>query len=231
MTPDFAVRSAEAELMDDPSVGEAELGRTLSELEFINRTLGGYAASLSALERLLPPDRRAFTVLDAGCGGGDVARRIVDWAARRGLEARVHGVDLSEAAVRLASARAVPGLSFAAGDLFALPQARPYDVVHAALLLHHCPGEEAVRALAKLFSLCRLGLVVNDLHRHPAAYHAIRVLTAAFSRDRLIRHDAPLSVLRAFRRECLEDLCRRARLPAPEIRWHWAFRWSMVVRR
>lgn len=231
LRPDFGVRSAELELMDDPSVPESELRATLAELEFLNRTLGGYAATLSALERLLPPDRRAFTVLDVGCGGGDTARRIVEWAKPRGLEARVHGIDLSEASVRYASEGAGPGLSFSVRDLFDLPDGETHDVVHAALLLHHCRGEEAARALAKMHSLSRLGVVVNDLHRHPAAYYAIGALTAAFSRSRLIRHDAPLSVLRAFRRVCLEDLCRRAGLPAPEISWRWAFRWRMVVPR
>ena len=231
LRPDFSVRSPDYELMDDPAIGEAELRRTLRELETINGALGGYATSLSALETLLPSGRRSFTVLDVGCGGGDTARRIVDWAERRGLDARVHGIDLSEAAVRHASAGAGPALSFAARDLFDLPETETYDVVHAALLLHHCRGEDAVRALRKMHSLCRLGLIVNDLHRHPAAYYAIRALTAAFSRDRLIRHDAPLSVLRAFRRPCLEDLCRRAGLPEPELSWRWAFRWRMVVRR
>ena len=230
---DFDSRSTALELMDEPGLDPAELAETLGELVFVNKFLGGHASTLDGMARLIPPDRREFDVLDVGSGGGDTARRIVEWASRRGLTARVHGIDLSPetvACARRANA-GLPGIDFTAADLFDLPAMRKYDIVHAALVLHHLPDETAVKALAKMFELSRLGLVINDLHRHPAAYHSINGLTALLSKNRLIRHDAPLSVLRAFRRSELEDLTRRAGLPAGEVSWRWAFRWLMVVRK
>jgi len=231
--PDFDSRSTALELMDDPALDPVELTETLGQLAFINESLGGYASTLEGLVRLIPPGRREFDVLDVGSGGGDTARRIVEWARRRGLTARVHGIDLAPEAVAYArrTSAGIPGLEFTVSDLFDLPATRKYDVVHAALVLHHIPDETAVKALARMAELCRLGLVINDLHRHPAAYHLIKGLTALFSKNRLIRHDAPLSVLRAFSRRDLEDLARRAALPAPEVSWRWAFRWLMLVRK
>lgn len=229
---DFGSRSAALELMDAPGLDPAELTETLGELSFINRSLGGHATTLAGLARLVPPGRREFDVLDVGCGGGDTARAIVEWARLRGLTARVHGIDLAPEAVACArrANAGLTGLDFTAADLFDLPPARKYDVVHAALLLHHLPDEAAAKALAKMRALSRLGLVINDLHRHPAAYHPIKGLAALFSRNRLIRHDAPLSVLRGFSRRDLEGLAKRAGLASPEISWRWAFRWLMVAR-
>ena len=66
---------------------------------------------------------------------------------------------------------------------------------------------------------------------HPNRLGYSKWLTALRSQNRLIRHDAPLSVLRAFRRSELEDLARRGALPAPEVSWRWAFRWRMVVKK
>lgn len=228
---DFSRRHDGPELMDTEEPPREEFARTLSELDFINRALGGHAASLAALEALVPRGLRRLKVLDVGCADGAAAVRIQDWARRRGVEAEVHGIDLSESAVALAATRLRPGLSFERRDLFELPDASAYDVVHASLMLHHCPGGAAVRALGAMYARARLGVALNDLHRHPFAYHAIAVLTRALSRDRLIRHDAPLSVLRGFSRAELEGLCRDAGLPAPELRWRWAFRWALVVRR
>ncbi|MEK7384733.1 MAG: methyltransferase domain-containing protein [Elusimicrobiota bacterium] len=230
---DFGSRSAALELMDEPGLDPAELAETLRGLALINKRLGGHASTLDGLARLIAPGRREFDVLDVGAGGGDTARRIVEWARGRGLRARVHGIDLAPEAVAYARrmSAGLPELEFAAAALFDLPTPRKYDVVHAALVLHHLPDGTAVPALAKMFELCRLGLVVNDLHRHPVAYHAISALTGLLSKNRLIRHDAPLSVLRAFRRRDLEDLARRAGLSEPEVYWRWAFRWLMVVRR
>jgi SAM-dependent methyltransferase len=228
--PDFDTRSEALELMDAPGLDAAELRESLGELAFINAALGGHAATLSALARLIPPGCREFDVLDVGSGGGDTVRSIVAWARRRGLTARVHGIDRAPEAVACArrGSASLPGIEFTTQDLFELPAARKYDIVHAALVLHHLPDDAAVKALARMFELCRVGLVINDLHRHPAAYYSIRGLTALLSRNRLIRHDAPLSVLRAFSRAGLEDLSRRACLPAPEISWRWAFRWRMI---
>lgn len=229
--PDFRTRSTALELMDAPGLDPAELDACLKELAFINAALGGYGATLDALPRLLAPGRKEFSVLDVGSGGGDTARRIVEWARRRGLTARVHGIDLAPGAVACARRRGggLPGIEFTAQNLFDLPAARRYDIVHASLLLHHLPDEAAVEALAKMYELSRLGLVINDLHRHPVAYYSIKGLSALLSKNRLIRHDAPLSVLRAFRRSSLRDLARRAGLRAPEISWRWAFRWRMIV--
>lgn len=229
--PDFGRRSGEAELMDADDATEAELRGTFRELAMINRRLGGHAATLGALEVLAPRAAKSLKILDVGCGDGEAAEVILDWAASRAIAAEVHGIDLSEASIRLARERRRPGLSFARADLFSLDENESYDIVHAGLMLHHCPGESAARALKAMWGLSRLGVAVNDLHRHPVAYYAIKALTAGLSRDRLIRHDAPLSVLRGFLRAELEDLCRQAGLPAPEVRWRWAFRWQMAVKR
>ena len=50
------------------------------------------------------------------------------------------------------------------------------------------------------------GFFINDLHRHPLAYHSIRILTSLFSKSYLVKNDAPLSVLRGFKKKELEDL-------------------------
>ncbi|MBF0547107.1 MAG: methyltransferase domain-containing protein [Candidatus Riflebacteria bacterium] len=229
----FETRSDDRELLDVPDLDPVELAESLKELAVINAALGGYATTLGALSRLVPHGRREFDVLDVGLGGGDTARRIVEWAKRRDMSARVFGIDLAPEAVSYArlSNAGLPGIEFTVQNLFDLPQTRKYDIVHAALLLHHLPDDAAVEALAKMYELCRLGLVINDLHRHPVAYYLIKWLTTLISKNRLILHDAPLSVLRAFHRTCLKDLARRASLPTPDISWHWAFRWSMIVRK
>lgn len=231
--PSFAVRSRELELLDDPGIGDEELFRTFDELEVINRLLGGYRPSILGIAALLPPGARELSVLDVGTGGGDLPRRLVRWAERRRLHLRVTGIDLSPTVIDYArsACAGVPGIDLQVRDLFDLDETEGYDVVHGGLFLHHCTGEAAGEALAKMHALSRRGVVVNDLHRHPLAYHSIRWLTRLLSRSRLIRNDAPLSVLRAFRREELEEIVRSRGLPAPEIRWRWAFRWEMVIPR
>ena len=219
--------------MDAPDLSERDLREMLDELAFINTALGGYGVSLRGLKALMPRACEHLRVLDVGTGGGDVPRHMVSWAARRGIDATVHGIDLSDATVAYAREKTggIAGLTFSESDLHDLEGENEYDVVHTALTLHHFDDSRAPEMLRKMFALCRWGVVINDLHRHPLAYHSIALLTKVFSRSEFIRNDAPLSVLRAFRRSELFDLAARAGVPRPRITWHWAFRWLVVFQK
>ena len=167
---DYSARLAADELMDDPAIPAHDLREALFQLERINRWLGGHAGSLAGIARPRPRDRRNFTVLDVGTGGGDFPRRLSRWAAQHGFRIQVTGIDLSPTTVDFARARseAWPDVDYEVADLFDMPEETRFDIVHAALALHHFNGEAATRALRKMFSISRWGVVVNDLHRPPS---------------------------------------------------------------
>jgi ubiquinone/menaquinone biosynthesis C-methylase UbiE len=252
--PDLSVRSEEPELIDARVRDRAALATMHDELVTINRYLGGRSSSLSILRRALAgrgeiavPNARAaarggIIVLDVGSGAGDLARAISAWGRRRGREIRVIGLDRNPQACRDAIARTAAGaeatsarastaaaevsLSFAAADAFRLPlRDGSVDIVHAALLLHHLSESDLATCLRELGRVARLGVVINDLHRHWLAWGAIAFLTRFFSRSVLIRHDAPLSVRRGFTRAELRRAFDAAGLEAVSIGWRWAFRY------
>ena len=103
------------------------------------------------------------------------------------------------------------------------------DIVVATLFIHHFSGERLVALLSRLHAYAGLGLVINDLHRHPVAWHAIGLLTRWFSKSEMVKNDAPLSVARGFTRKELEDVLKAAGISNYTIRWKWAFRWQVVV--
>ena len=234
LPPDLAERLPGPELMDDlDAIGGAELEETLAELRAINRWLGGYRTTWSALDDLasrVPLERPAgepLTVLDVGGGSGDVAESIVSWGESRRIPVSVTLVELHPHTARVAGDRLrdTPAARAEVGDLFEIPE-KSYDVVHAALFLHHFDGGDAARALVAMSGIARLGVVVNDLHRHWVPWTLIRWITGSFSRNRLIRHDAPLSVARAFTTDDWRALGRSTGL---DLTWRrkWAWRWAV----
>lgn len=228
--PDTGTRSDLLELMDDAGIQGPELEQTLLELERINRLLGAYPPTLGGLAKLVPPGATALSVLDVGAGGADVARAIIDWGRRRELPVKVRAIDLTDTTIDFARARsaAYPELTIERQDLFQLPDRADYDVVHASQVLHHFPGPLAAQALAKMATLARQGVLIHDLHRHPLAWGGIKVLTRLFAKSRLIRYDAPLSVLRGFVREDWESLAQAAGLQPPAVSWQLPFRWQVI---
>lgn len=216
--------------MDDlAALGGEELRGALVGLRVINTWLGGHRTTLRALEGLaarvsLGP---RIDVLDVGGGSGDAAPRILDWARRRGLQARVVVMDLhpETAAEAVRRLRGVSGAEAIQGDLFDVAPAS-FDIVHAGLFLHHFDGEAAPRALRAMARIARKGVVVNDLHRHALPWTLIRWLTLALSRNEALRYDGPLSVARAFTADDWRALGEASGL---DLRWRrsWAWRWAV----
>jgi len=69
---------------------------------------------------------------------------------------------------------------------------------------------------------------VNDLHRHFLAYNSIKILSRIFSKSYLVKNDAPLSVLRGFSKEELQNILQKAAVHSVQLNWKWAFRWLLI---
>ena len=230
--PDFSRRSEQVELMDDLTLASDALRQNLDELEVINTRLGGYSVLTEALGRLAPPPGRPLRVVDVGSGGGDTLRYLARWARRRHLPVELLGVDANAFMVEYAAQRSAgfAEISFAQQDIFApeFAQLRP-DIITCSLFCHHFTDEQLVLMLRQWQQQARVAVVVNDLHRHPLAYHSIRWLTRLLGGSYLVQHDAPLSVLRAFTRPDWQRLLAQAGITRYELRWRWAFRWQLVL--
>ena len=235
--PDFTKRFDGSEMMDDADVPAELLEKALHELPALNRYLGGYRATRRVLDAMLRSGPlSALRILDVGTGIGDYPRELVRWGFRHGVDVSVVGVDISEAAVAAAreasrswrpeeSAR----VSFAVADARDLPYpSDDFSVVTSALFFHHLSDREAAGVLHQMSRIARLGVIVNDIHRSRIAYHGIRALTASFGFSEMVRHDGPISVLRAFSREDLERIGRMADIGDFSVRWSPAFRWILT---
>jgi SAM-dependent methyltransferase len=236
--PDLAARDTSPEMMDDLSIGDERLTDALAELRVVGKVLGGTRNSIRALAPIVRAvSGRSARVLDVGAGGGDFGIDLVQWGARERIQVEVEAVDLNPAAVTYAERIAAaslpphlrPRLTLDVADALRLPYAdASFDAAHAGLFLHHFDDAEAVRLLRELRRVARV-VVVNDLHRHPLAYHAIDALARIGRASEMFRRDAPHSVARGFTRAELEALADRAGLEA-SVRWRWAFRWIFVGR-
>jgi len=201
--------------MDDLSRPEHEFAAAYRELKIINRTLGG----VRAIERFLPPAKRGVNLLmlDVAAGACDVSEALIEK-----LPCRIVTLDLNARGLKLAD-KSWPVV----GDALALPfRDGTFDVVMASLFFHHLSNDNCVQVLSQMWRIARRRILINDLHRHAVAYFSIRALTALFSKSRMVRHDGPVSVLRAFRSSELLDIARRAGVPA---RVHRSFPYRLVL--
>ncbi len=199
-------RPTAQELMDDPACEERELRRALRDLGRINGGVGARGFVRSYLDRALPvwraqrePANAPLRLVDVASGGGDIPVAVARWANRRGVAARIVAVDRHPTTPRLAREATAhhPGIAIVRGDACALPfPDASFDLGLCTLALHHMSDDASVTVLRELHRVARIGFLAVDLVRGHAAHVAVWLLTR-LSGSRLIRHDGPLSVLRA----------------------------------
>ena len=218
--------------MDDLTLSGEELRRNLDELEIINNWLGGHKVVLNALEQVQIPDGHTLRVADIGCGGGDTLKSIARWARRKNKPVKLQGIDANDFMVQYARKRCnnYPEISISQHNVFSEEFAtQAYDVMVCSLFCHHFTDEQLVQLFSQLHRQARQKVIINDLHRHWFAYYSIKYITTVFSRSRLVKNDAPLSVWRAFKRKELEQLVQLAGVEKYTLKWMWAFRWQLVL--
>lgn len=220
--------------MDDLTLATDALRRNLDELETINTWLGGYAPVTGGLALLRPAFviGRPLRLADVGCGGGDTLRVVARWARRHQHTVELTGIDANAFMIAYARDKCTdwPEIAFQQLDIFSEAFRRQtFDVITCSLFCHHFADDELAQLLRQLAGQARLGVIINDLHRHPLAYYSIRWLTRLLGGSHLVQHDAPLSVARAFRRADLLAICAQAGVVVQQLRWRWAFRWEVVL--
>ncbi|MCW8194622.1 methyltransferase domain-containing protein [Proteobacteria bacterium 005FR1] len=220
---DLRRRSSESELMDEEDISFPEFHDCLQGLETINHLTLAYRPTLKWLQPWLKSSERV-SILDAGCGSGDMLRQI-EKAAHKG-ELDLIGVDLNPWSKR--SAQLLGGKSaarYATADIFHFQPERQIDLIICSLFTHHLTDPQLVQFLRWIDRRASKGWFINDLHRHPLPYHFIKAATRLLSHNRLIRHDAAVSVARSFTRADWQRLLDQAGIgERARIRWHFPFR-------
>ncbi|MFF2317183.1 class I SAM-dependent methyltransferase [Arthrobacter sp. NPDC058097] len=185
--------------MDRADCDPDRLHRTYKQFALVNRVVSGWHRLYRTRVRPLAAGSGQATLLDVGCGGGDLAVMLARWAARDGVPLHVTGVDPDERAFRFAAARKpIPGVEFrqaGSGDLLA--EGKRYDVVISNHVLHHLTTAELQAFLDDSARLARSLALHNDLSRSAAAYALFSAgalpLTGSY-----IRGDGLTSIRRSY---------------------------------
>ena len=232
----FPPRNLRDELLDLDEASYEEVQDSLQDVATVNRYLSGYRVLLQHMEPILKSHKanRPFRVMDAATGSADQPVELVKLARRIGIPIHITAIDINAKMLKLAQKEVAcyPEIQLLQCDILSLPfRENAFDLVVNSLSLHHFSWDKAVTILRTIYKAGRLGIVVNDLHRSRLAHVVIFILTRIFTRNRLTRYDAPVSVMNAFTPKEFCKLAQQAKIDPYEIHRHFPYRIALLGRK
>lgn len=236
MKLNFKHRSSLPELMDDPNLPKEQLNVALKDITKVNRFLGGNQITIAGIRQLMQsqPDKKEWSIVDVGCGDGEMLRHIAVTFAKGIHTLHLKGVDINKESIKMAQelSEDFNNVHYDVVDILKItPEALPCDILLCNLTMHHFSDAEIHIFLAKFYKLASVGVVINDLHRSVIAYQLFRGFSRIFMKSPIARHDGRISIARGFRMEELKQFSQHLGFKSDSIRWKWAFRYLWVIKK
>ena len=227
-------RTDEPEIMDDFALEGAPLRKALDKIAQINALLGGNKLTLQGIQELSRniSTEQPVTIVDLGCGNGDMLRKLADYEQKSNHHFRLIGIDANAFTVNYAKecSASYANIEYLTADIFETNfENLTFDIALCTLTLHHFKDDQIMRLMEILEKNARIGVVVNDLQRSKLAYRLFQIVALVFRLNTMSRKDGLTSILRGFKREELETFSKKLKESSSLIQWKWAFRYQWII--
>jgi SAM-dependent methyltransferase len=231
---DFRRRSHEQEWLDRDDIDPVELRTVLRDLARFNTAFFGHSPILKWLGRVFGQEKSGSgpTILDVGCGYGDLLRAIRRWSNKRNLKPTLLGVDLNPETIRIARevTDQADQIDFAVMDVFDLPPGRRFDIIVTSLVTHHLSDEKLRDFLVLLERVSTQGWLIYDLQRHRLLYEVIGAASRLARLHPMVTKDGQISVMRSLTRKEWMDRLAAAGIALSDVKIRW-FLFRFVIER
>ncbi|MFE3870764.1 methyltransferase domain-containing protein [Flavobacterium sp. ZS1P70] len=227
-------RTDEPETMDDFAMEGEILRDALDKIAKINQLLGGNQLTLLGVQELIKniPKTTAITIVDVGCGNGDMLRTLSDYGLKNNLNLQLIGIDANNFTVNHAQqlSQNYPNIRYQCEDIFDKSfNELKYDIVLCTLTLHHFKDNEIIHLLNVFNANSNIGIVINDLQRSAISYRLFQALCFVFRLNDMSREDGLISILRGFKKVELINFSEKLKFSNYKIQWKWAFRYQWII--
>ncbi|MCG2589919.1 class I SAM-dependent methyltransferase [Rhodohalobacter sulfatireducens] len=200
------------EKMDQPDCDQALLFNTYQQFSTINRLISGWQRIYKKLIRpVLKDSSYPYSLLDIGCGGGDIINLIDRLAKKDGIKLQITGIEPDERAIRFLSEQKWPeNISFkksTSADL--VQEGRLFDIVLSNHLMHHLKKPELSIICNDAEKLATQKIIFSDIERSDIGYISFKVAATPLFRKSFIVEDGLTSIKRSFRKDELQQALPR----------------------
>jgi len=201
----MSFRQRDPDLIEEMDRSDADpiiLHRTYQRFKLVNRLLAKWDVVYSHHIRPSLKPGVTNTLLDVGCGGGDIAVYLWKRAKKDGYPLHVTAIDPADTVESYLKANPLPAeipyRKTTTTEL--LKENQRFDFVISNHVLHHLNPDEATTFLNECMQLANVRVICNDLVRSRSAWILFAIASIPFSIGTFIRYDGLISIRRSYRR-------------------------------
>ncbi|MDX1640139.1 MAG: methyltransferase domain-containing protein [Balneolaceae bacterium] len=196
------------EKMDRPDCDTHLLFNTYKQFTTINRLISGWQNVYKKhIRPVLTDPSKIYSILDIGCGGGDIIKLLDELTKMDGYQVRLTGIDPDSRAIQFLSNRDWPEnvtfLQASSSDL--IEKNRSFDIVISNHLVHHLTNSELTEVCTDAEKLASKKIIFNDIERSDIGYGSFRVFASLIFHNSFIVEDGLTSIKRSFRKQELKE--------------------------
>lgn len=201
--------SALVEWMDKPDCDPDLLVNTYRQFTMINKLLSGWGGIYRKIIRpLLLSCSTTPSILDIGCGGGDILRYLKQRCEADGIEARFTGIDPDSRSMDYLSGLppdpAIHYRNITSSEL--LSEGSKFDLVLSNHLMHHLTDTGLLQLLKESDLLSKKMVLFSDIERNRMGYSLFRMFAPLLFRNSYIVEDGLISIKKSYKKKELSSL-------------------------
>lgn len=195
------------EKMDQPDCDSELLFNTYRQFTTINRLISGWQRIYkNHIRPLFQYPSKTYSLLDIGCGGGDIIKLIDRLAKKDGVELQITGIEPDKRAIQFLSdqewSENISFIKTTSNEL--IQKNRSFDIVISNHLMHHLKKPELRMMCKDAEKLANQKIVFSDIERSDIGYASFKIAATPLFRNSFIVEDGLTSIKRSFRRDELQ---------------------------
>lgn len=208
--PFLSVRNtALREKMDHPDCNRDLLFNTYQQFTSINKLLGRWKSIYKKRIRpVIEANQGKATLLDIGCGGGDIIRFLNHLTKNDGLDVQFTGIEPDQRAIEYLQQQTWDeNIRFEKSTSTELvAKNKVFDVIISNHLIHHLLDKELEQICSEVKRLSKHLVLFNDIERSRIGYRSFQMIAPLLFRNSFIVEDGLTSIKRSYRRDELKRL-------------------------
>ena len=193
--------SVQIEKLDDVSLHGEPLHKALKSLSWINKWFGNHSAFIKAIHPVYIEKEKPQSIIDLGCGGGDLILAVAKSLQRRKNKFTITGIDGNANSLSFTKQKCTgfSKINFVYAEILSDEfNIKPCDILIGSHFVYHFSEKRLINFLKKSLPIISTAIIFSKLNRKPIALPLFKFSSFLVPTSKLAKANDMLDIKRLF---------------------------------